>query len=1096
MSKITSFLLVVACFFTVQMQAQLSDFTLNVTKTDETCRGNGSITVSAAGTTPNAILVYKIYKMPEQNNPFSILTSGNYLGGLVAGSYKVVAIQSFNSFQNTQEKTVTINSNIVDFAFNVTSLNYNCSQGGAITLTATGGTIAQCEITSGPVTRPLQSSNVFDNLPGGLYYIRAYNECGVAKVKTYALSVINSTLNISSPVYSDMPNAVCDSIKVTNTISASSGPINYPLTVKHTLSVMGLDGAPIEINQYFATGNANSLQVSAVVPRFLTDTYNYELSVTDNCNATYMKDDNVVDPSIGLALSMGNARCAEKFLKITASKYLGSYTVNFLSYPEGFNPADYQANPQGPFTEATVNYGSATNTVPFGTYEVEITDSCGRSRTESIIIEFIKPQASGGGTNNGCFSDYGSLSISVPLPQTIVSATLMAVELLNPDATYPATLPQNINSSITPQGAIRMFDLPLGSYTIIFTDDCGFEYEKTVVVPVYTNQGFNIAALPSCDEGFGSVRFRSGNGDITSVTIIAAPATFTQPLPYNAMALVNSDGDLYMNNLPEGTYKFEGTDKCHVTEQKEINVQGYQRPVDPFTFTPYCGTFKVAVSDNSNGLEGATYWLQKYYPATNSWGHPQTGGTYIEGTEPSTSNAIRLYNNAERANLAYSGKFRIVKKFESFGNGTKVNVICVETYTPFNYSDVLTINAAYTMACQGQPNDVTLEVSGFPTKFIIKSKNGVAVNFNNGASNVFHNLEPAEYVFSIEDNCGNIVTQGYNVQELPSISEAQQPNDLVNCTEVGEPINNVFNLTDLNPSILGPLYSSMYTITYHLTAEDADAGINPLPYVYTSVTNGQEIFIRLVNNVITICHDSSKSVKLYSGDTQTVSIQTTGTICDGKQLALTATAGFEGYLWSNGETTRTIYVTEPGNYTVEVRRAYGNTYCTGTTTIAIEESFTPNIKDLETSDWTNDENSITVHTDDEDGEYLYSLDGTDYQEDNVFYSLNPGIYVVHVKDKAGCGESTKEVVLLNYPNYFTPNGDGQHDKWHIKYSFMEPHFNVAIFDRYGKLITTLSSTSDGWDGTLNGVQLPSTDYWFVVNREDGRQLRGHFAMLR
>ena len=95
-----------------------------------------------------------------------------------------------------------------------------------------------------------------------------------------------------------------------------------------------------------------------------------------------------------------------------------------------------------------------------------------------------------------------------------------------------------------------------------------------------------------------------------------------------------------------------------------------------------------------------------------------------------------------------------------------------------------------------------------------------------------------------------------------------------------------------------------------------------------------------------------------------------------------------------------------------------------------------------------------------------------------------------------CGEVVKEVVLLNYPNFFTPNGDGVHDKWRIEYAIREPNIKINIFDRYGKLITVFGANSEGWDGTLNGNPLPSTDYWFVVEREDGRQLKGHFAMLR
>ncbi len=114
----------------------------------------------------------------------------------------------------------------------------------------------------------------------------------------------------------------------------------------------------------------------------------------------------------------------------------------------------------------------------------------------------------------------------------------------------------------------------------------------------------------------------------------------------------------------------------------------------------------------------------------------------------------------------------------------------------------------------------------------------------------------------------------------------------------------------------------------------------------------------------------------------------------------------------------------------------------------------------------------------------------------MFTGLAHGLYKVFVKDLYSCGMDMQEVVLLNYPNFFTPNGDGYHDKWRIEYSTLEPHLKVTIFDRYGKVITAFGASAEGWDGTYNGAQLPSTDYWFVVTREDGRELKGHFSMLR
>jgi gliding motility-associated-like protein len=87
---------------------------------------------------------------------------------------------------------------------------------------------------------------------------------------------------------------------------------------------------------------------------------------------------------------------------------------------------------------------------------------------------------------------------------------------------------------------------------------------------------------------------------------------------------------------------------------------------------------------------------------------------------------------------------------------------------------------------------------------------------------------------------------------------------------------------------------------------------------------------------------------------------------------------------------------------------------------------------------------------------------------------------------------------LGIPNYFTPNGDGFNEYWNIK--GVNAAFNaktvIYIFDRYGKLITQIKPTSQGWNGTFNGQQMPATDYWYSVQLEDGRILKGHFSLKR
>ncbi len=1089
--KLIRLLLLSVVLFTTAANAQLSNFNLQVSKTDETCLGNGSLTFSVTNLTPQATLLYKVYRLPNTDTPVSIMATGNVLSSLTHGTYRVVAIQALGSASNSQQQDVTINNNIAPFSISVSAANQSCAAGGNIIVNTLSGTPAFYEIISGPVTRPLQSSNTFTDLPSGTYNIRAFDVCGMGKVKTFTLNVVNSVLNISAAELTN-PDDACDTFTATHTITPSEGAISYPLAVRFTLNPMNMGGESVIIDQVIATGEPGSAQVSTVVPRFLSESYSYALKVTDNCSTVYEKLDNEVNPAIGLAISPADGSCGEKYLIISPSLHKAPYTLTFISVPAGFVPTDFNPAANSQFTDASVTFGSETQPVPFGVYEVLLTDACGRTTTKSLNVQFIPPTPSARGTNNGCFSLFGRIRVSVPGGQ-VATATI-----LDAPAAYLTThtMPQNVTSAINASGTLALNNLPLGVYTISFTDNCGNTFTKDIEVPPFVERPFNIATLPGCDAGTGTIRLRSGNGNLTSAQIIAAPAAYANahPLPYNVTAILN-DGDLYMNNLPEGTYTFRAVDQCGITHDMPVNVEGYRAPQNAFTYTPNCGSFSVKVTDNSNGLEGASYWLQKFNAANNTWVHPSNGSVYAEGADP-TNSGIRLNNNAVRNNLNFSGKFRIVKRFETFNQGTNDNSVCVSVLGDFTYTDGLSISNAYSLACIGEPNTVYIEALGYPTAYRIIKKNGANFVVQNGTNNIFHNLQPADYVFQVEDACGNIVTKPVSVQMLPSITEASQPTDMVACTAQGPAAGNqVFHLTDQNASVLGSLPAAMYTITYHLTQADADNGVNALPEYYTNVINNQTIYARLVHNEIALCHGTA-SFRLRLGQSPTVAITTDGKICDGNGVTLTATAGLTNYQWSNGATTRSIVVTQPGIYTVTAQRAYGDGNCTGVSEeVEIKASFTPRIVKIDTQDWSSHENTITVYAEGATN-YEYSIDGTNWQESNVFEGLEPGQYTILVRDGLGCGIAEKEVALLYYPNFFTPNGDGYNEKWQIKYSVLEPQMKVTIFDRYGKVITSFGGMSDGWDGTLNGAKLPSTDYWFVVTREDGREYKGHFAMMR
>ena len=58
---------------------------------------------------------------------------------------------------------------------------------------------------------------------------------------------------------------------------------------------------------------------------------------------------------------------------------------------------------------------------------------------------------------------------------------------------------------------------------------------------------------------------------------------------------------------------------------------------------------------------------------------------------------------------------------------------------------------------------------------------------------------------------------------------------------------------------------------------------------------------------------------------------------------------------------------------------------------------------------------------------------------------------------------------------------------------------ITIYNRFGKLLKQLNPESSGWDGTFNGEQMPSTDYWFKVEyTEDNirKEFKSHFSLKR
>ncbi len=139
------------------------------------------------------------------------------------------------------------------------------------------------------------------------------------------------------------------------------------------------------------------------------------------------------------------------------------------------------------------------------------------------------------------------------------------------------------------------------------------------------------------------------------------------------------------------------------------------------------------------------------------------------------------------------------------------------------------------------------------------------------------------------------------------------------------------------------------------------------------------------------------------------------------------------------------------------------------------------------------------------GNYEFALDNIEgpYQDNPIFNTITVRPKKVYVRDKNGCGIAERmvdrDLNQMDFPIFFTPNGDGINDFWQFvppREDFQINIKNISIYNRYGNLLEQFEANSLGWDGNFNGIPLPSSDYWFKAILTDGRVFKGHFTLKR
>ncbi|MDO9260596.1 MAG: T9SS type B sorting domain-containing protein [Flavobacteriaceae bacterium] len=212
-------------------------------------------------------------------------------------------------------------------------------------------------------------------------------------------------------------------------------------------------------------------------------------------------------------------------------------------------------------------------------------------------------------------------------------------------------------------------------------------------------------------------------------------------------------------------------------------------------------------------------------------------------------------------------------------------------------------------------------------------------------------------------------------------------------------------------------------------------------------------------------------------------------LCENGFVDLDAQLTGVKYEWSTGETTQIIRIVNTGIYTVKLIDIVTN--CFRIKTFTVTQIKAPKIKEVLI-----DYNKATIITE-ENGQYEFAVNQQNYQFSPEFYHLKGGLKTFSVKEINGCGIDFKEMFLLIIPRFITPNHDGFNDEFMIDGLSVYPDASIQIFDKFGKILFEQKNNSKSWNGFYNGNQLPSADYWYIIQlSKDLPPIKGHFTLKR
>jgi len=336
------------------------------------------------------------------------------------------------------------------------------------------------------------------------------------------------------------------------------------------------------------------------------------------------------------------------------------------------------------------------------------------------------------------------------------------------------------------------------------------------------------------------------------------------------------------------------------------------------------------------------------------------------------------------------------------------------------------------------------------------------------STNQFYRTLVAEDVANVSNITCNSISSVFEVNLIEFID----PMSLGDVTSCGGEITSI--AVQSNPNIKVNWYDS----------PTGGVLLEQNSFIYSPESNGT-FFAEATTTEGNCTNPNRVAIQYTDFDTPNLNDETLR-VCENESVTLSENFSDVQYLWSNGETGNSITVDSAGAYNLQLTTEDG---CSVSKTYFVENYVNPIISNISQID---DSLIIELST---EGDFSYSIDGNTYQNQPVFNNLTGGLYTIYIRENNGCKIVTEDFVYILIPEFFTPNGDNINDVFQIGGDTNFDEFEVIIFDRFGKVLIQSNEAPFQWNGTYNGRNLPSDDYWYRIKIND-EIYSGNISLIR